>query len=305
MKNKKSNFFKKYIAFLIALCGLIAMCEYATRPNKPFYAEESNSKDVLFFGTSFCYCTYDPAIFSEYGIESYNMGKAQQPIIWTYYMMKDALKHQRPSLIILDPYAVTYPDKKMDSIDQGIANTNFDSMKYSAISLEGAKENVPWNRFLEFVFPIIRWHSNPYMIDRVGKDQVRDPERGYIRFIDAGEAGRPSESDLADEEIELLDDISYKYLNAMYDLSVETGAELAVIRSPFPLWGNHQFNAVQQWAKEKNVEYLDLTHFHDEIGIDYSKDTLDGNHLNESGADKVSRYIASWMIENNKLISER
>ena len=300
----RRRFFFKYFVFIVLMFFVIYSFEMYMEPNKPFYAEEKDSKDVLFCGTSFCYCTYDPAVFSENGIESYNLGKAMQPIIWTYYMMKDALEHQKPDVVILEPYAVTYLEKKVDTQDQGIANANFDAMEYSLNSLLGAYNNVPITRMVEFLFPIIRWHSVPWNYIYLGADTTKDPERGYIRFQGAGGAPVPSEEMLANENIIELDDISYEYLDAMYKLTKEHNAELIIIRSPFPLWETERFNAVKQWASQKGITYLDLTHYHNELGIDYNADTLDGNHLNESGARKVSTFISNWLKENGKITKQ-
>lgn len=55
----------------------------------PFYSVEPNTMDVLFFGTSMAYCTFNPAVlWNDQGIASYNLGKQQQGISLTYYTMR-------------------------------------------------------------------------------------------------------------------------------------------------------------------------------------------------------------------------
>ena len=54
-------------------------------------------------------------------------------------------------------------------------------------------------------------------------------------------------------------------------------------------------NGIAEWADAHGVEYLDLNLI-DEIGIDWSTDTKDaGDHINLSGAIKVSNYLAGYV----------
>ena len=263
--------------------------------------------DVLFFGTSFCYCSFDPTIFKNYGIESYNLGKAQLTLSWTYYQMHDALKYQHPDIIILEPYATTYKMVKSDDISEGVANACFDNMNLSLDSIKGAIENVPAKRLPEFIFPIIRWHNNPEIFKKLGKkkDTNKDLNRGYIRFTEHRDIAKiPTKELLEDTSEEELYVHSEKEMNDIYNLCKEKDITLIIVRAPFPLETQPQMNALKKWANKKGIPFLDLIYIHDEIGIDYTLDTLDGMHLNQNGSEKVSRYVAEWLMNNDYLSSK-
>ena len=65
-------------------------------------------------------------------------------------------------------------------------------------------------------------------------------------------------------------------------------------------------NALELWAAEHDVAYLDLNLQSDAIGIDWSTDSKDGgDHLNASGAEKFSRYMSVILDEEYDLPDHR
>ena len=64
--------------------------------------------------------------------------------------------------------------------------------------------------------------------------------------------------------------------------------------------------AIQEWADEHGVEFLDLNLNTDEVGIDWATDTNDaGDHMNYEGSMKVSAYMADYLRENYELPDHR
>ena len=63
---------------------------------------------------------------------------------------------------------------------------------------------------------------------------------------------------------------------------------------------------IEAYAKEHGLTYLNFLEKTDEIGIDYTKDTFDaGMHLNLSGAEKLSAWLADYLAENTKVSDRR
>jgi len=68
-----------------------------------YLGEEKNSIDVLIFGTSHPSRGILPMeMYEAYGIKSYNLATSVQPIEATYYTLREALKNQKPKVIIWD-----------------------------------------------------------------------------------------------------------------------------------------------------------------------------------------------------------
>ena len=67
-----------------------------------------------------------------------------------------------------------------------------------------------------------------------------------------------------------------------------------------------RINAMESFAKEKGVTYIDLNGKTDELGLDWSQDTNDGgDHMNLNGARKVVRYFGNYFRNNLDLTDHR
>lgn len=68
-----------------------------------FYHQETETDEVLFLGTSHTFAAISPLeLYKTQGIISYNLGTPGQPVVASYYILKEAFSHQSPSLVILD-----------------------------------------------------------------------------------------------------------------------------------------------------------------------------------------------------------
>ena len=73
------------------------------------YQQPGNTVDVLVAGSSVAYSgTNTNVLWEAYGISSYDLCGAEQPFWSTYYQLKEALRLQRPKLIVLDAKAAVY-----------------------------------------------------------------------------------------------------------------------------------------------------------------------------------------------------
>ena len=68
-----------------------------------FYNSPENEYDVMFFGSSNAYCSFNPLVLWEKtGVKSYVFATQQQPVWATYHYMVDALKTQDLDLAVVD-----------------------------------------------------------------------------------------------------------------------------------------------------------------------------------------------------------
>ena len=76
---------------------------------------------------------------------------------------------------------------------------------------------------------------------------------------------------------------------------------------PSPVNYNYKkHNGLAAYAKEQKIPYLDLNLKQKELGIDWQMDTVDkGDHLNLTGARKVTRYLGNYLKENYELPDHR
>lgn len=299
------------VAFLGILFVVLWGATRAVLPKIPdFYKEDE--WDVVFFGTSATYCSFNPAVFDEYDIKSYNRGRQLQPLNYTYYYIKDALDAADIDVVVLETFSLTYWDDHEAYMGTGVRDSSFNDLRYSAVKYEAIMDCVPEGQRLPYLFPFDKYHSNWENFDYSSLSGLwnsitnpyytEDSERGYyawdkinpIKYI--AEPG----AELSDKKRDI-SAFNMKYLKKIYETCQEKGAKLLLVRVPLPADGYivETMNTLQDWADEKGVDFINYMALTGELGMDWDKDALDqGSHLNIYGAEKVSRHLAEYLKEN-------
>lgn len=110
-------FILRSLAFLLVFAVLATYTLYVLTPKDDFgagtmfrfYTQPEDSIDVLALGTSVTYSGINTnVLWANWGIASYNLASAEQSYWNTYYYLKEALKTQKPKLILLDGKACVY-----------------------------------------------------------------------------------------------------------------------------------------------------------------------------------------------------
>ena len=99
------------LAFLLTVALLLHLCGNILRPAHTDYgstwgaylAEPEDSIDVLFLGSSYAYCDWNPAVmYAGSGLTGYVMGGSEQVPAITYWYLKEALRTQSPSVVMME-----------------------------------------------------------------------------------------------------------------------------------------------------------------------------------------------------------
>ena len=104
------------------------------------YYQEEKDHDVIFVGDCELYENISPQVlWDEYGMAAYLMTGAEQPLWNSYYNLKEALKTQKPKLVVLDMFC---PSRFYDDFQPGWADENLDGMRISLNKLEAVYTSV-------------------------------------------------------------------------------------------------------------------------------------------------------------------
>lgn len=244
--------------------------------------EPEDTIDVLVVGDSESYTTVSPMqLWEEQGVPSYVCGQPGQEIQQSYYMLKTALKTQTPKVVLLETNVI-YRYKGRASGMQLI----LDEMR-------------------SYYFPIFRFHDiwKPLLTGQ------RYPQVKYKGFqirtgVKAYQGGDYMEETAAKREIEKM---NLYYMDKIIKLCQDKGAELMLYSGPSPInYDTEKHNGLAEFAEEKGLAYLDLNMKLKELDIDWATDTLDkGDHLNLSGAEKVTRYLGEYLARTYDLGDRR
>jgi hypothetical protein len=191
-----------------------------------------------------------------------------------------------------------------EAVSEAYNRLNIDGMKLSKSKIMAAKVSMTEKEsLLSYVFPLFRYH------DRWSELTAQDREyffavpqvsyNGYlmqtgVKPVITVPKGKPR----ADYTFS---DKAYEYLDKITTLCSENDVKLVLIKAPtlYPYWYEEWDNQMEDYAEEHQISYYNLLEAAEEAGIDYSTDTYDGGfHLNVFGAEKLSTYFGSILVDN-------
>ena len=320
MKGKKTV---KWIAVAVLTLGSLFLLQRLLEPKyvedvvegaliAEYYEEEKDpdvrEHDVVFIGDCEVYENFSPAVlWQEYGINSYIRGSAQQLIWQSYYLLEDTLRYETPKVIVFNVLSLKYNEPQKEAYNR----MTLEGMKWSLSKVKSIQASMTDSEhFLDYVFPILRYHSRWYDLDKEDVEYLfrsrKVSHNGYYMRVDVKPAENvPAGQPLADYGF---GENAMSYLDKMTELCKEKGIQLVLIKAPslYPYWYDEWEEQVEAYAEEHGLLYVNFLELTEEAGIDFSQDTYDaGLHMNLSGAEKLSRYFGQILTEETAVTDRR
>ena len=236
-----------------------------TSTYKGFYKMKKDTVDVLFIGSSTVVNAFIPQeIYNEYGIRSYNLGSEQQSLFLSYYWLKEALRSQTPSVIVLDTRFLynVHPEFPINT-SEGLTRKCLDSMRFSSVKRDAVHEVCaldPGQSELSYYLTNLRYHDRWSSLTAADFDTsyAEAPLKGYGPIMGLGpESYEPFTEQDPDAWMEY-PEMMMEYLQKITDLCREEGIRLVLVSLP----GNEMDDAVNNvhkaFAKENNIDDYNL-----------------------------------------------
>ncbi len=269
-------------------------------------ATSNDLMDVVFVGSSHCYCDVNPAFFWEdMGISVFDMAVSGQDKDSAYYHLKNLLKTQSPNVVFIDMYAMTFDEHAVE----GNIYRNLLSLPFSVNSVKLVTDYAEKDKWADYIarFPVIhtryreltKYDFVEYAPNRYGRGERMSwhvtPGMPQPLYADAD----PDPADLSEKNEE--------WLNRLLALSEEEG--FIPVFTVFPFTTNEQdqhiIDSAALFAEEHGIEFLDLNRKRHDLGLDYDRDFVDTAHLNARGARKVADYLESFISSRYSLPDHR
>jgi len=248
--------------------------------------EPENSLDVFFLGDSETYAAFYPQhLYSKYGYSSYVCGTSGQRICDTYAILKEIFQIQKPQVIVLETNCL-----------------------YRKIEQPNENSDLVMN-LLRDNFPIIAnhtdWKRRARKLLPKGWEENRRKFKGFIKRNKKTPYTNGKYMKKTKKKCTISKENS-SYLKQLSDLCQKNNAELLLVSTPSPKnWNYKKHNGVAAWAKAHNAAYIDLN-LEKELAINWKTDTLDGgDHMNLSGAKKVTNFMGEYFRANYTLTDHR
>lgn len=270
-----------------------------------FYNSPKNEYDVIFFGSSNTYCSFNPlVIWEKTGVKSYVFATQQQPIWASYYYMKDAFKRQSPDVAVLD---ILMLSKNDEYYDDGVNYTFCDNMPFSIDKVRLAYASAPKGERLGLVLRFLKYHTRWEELKKEDfeyrKKDMSDYSKGF--YVLTSKTNNAVHIDLEGVTDTLpISDKNREYLDKIIELCKDKNVRLMLVKAPSNSTEEEKkyYNEVERIAKEKGVEFTDYNMCYDEIGLDLTADFFDERHLNIYGAEKFTSYfVESYGYFKNKV----
>lgn len=287
----------KCTSFILILLIILIILSYITIPKnnlKEFgmedvaangiLGEKDNSIDVYVVGDSESFTSIVPMkLWEDYGFTSYISGTPGQSVPDSCMFVYKAMKTQKPKIVILESHNI-----------------------YKRVSL-----GTPITKVSENILPIIKNHNrwknlnNNDFFSKVDYTWTDDMKGYYYTTITNGADSSNYMS--YSEKSDTIPKSNKLYVKLLNKYCKCNNAQLLIVSTPSTInWNYEKHNGIKKFAEKENIEFLDLNVLKDEIKIDWNQDTRDaGDHLNQSGAEKVTEYLGNYLKNKNILEDHR
>ena len=274
-----------------------------------YYQLEDDTVDVLILGSSRAFEDINTGtLWDEYGMASYALGSAVQPMWSTYYYLEEALKTQDPEIIVLEGSRAQESGEYVG--DEKVIKSLY-GLRWSANKVKAMGPAFAPDRFTEFFPTNVRYHARYTELSKAdfcydqGNPLYKD-WKGFMCNMETTPAGSWDPS--SHEDRIQLPEKSEEYYRKIIERVQELNIPIVVVISPFSgineVDAGYQ-NSIEDIAAEYGVEYINANFLVSAIGLDYTTDAADSSHLNYRGSRKYTKYLGEVLKEHYDISDRR
>ena len=258
---------------------------------------------MLFLGSSHVLNGIFPMeLWNEYGIVSYNMGGHGNRMALNYWVLRNALDHTTPKVVVLDAYMLGL-EGKMANVDQVHIST--DHFPYSQTKADMIDDLITdEEKKSDFLWKFSTYHNRWSVLEEKDFTKKTTPEKGAESRINVAV---PTEIRYFEADYKIPEDApGVEYACKIIEECQDRGIDILITYLPFPEDSGWQgeSNRMKDIAAEYGVNYLDYYTLLEQVNIYtdfYDKDS----HMNPSGARKVTSYIGNFIMSNYAVEDQR
>lgn len=278
-----------------------------------FYGEPEDSLDVLYIGSSPLLRGISPMqMYREHGYTGYVRASALQAPAVSYGLLGESLQKQSPKVVVL------VCDNLFQEYDyaehEGDLRRALDGMKLSPYKWEIMQKVTAADErqtMLSYLFPLLRYHERWKEVNLA--EAEAEPllkhsfQKGQVPLSDVAPQTYPSDFMKPTGENVVFDEDAL--LETMRSIALCKKKEIPVLLLHLPKmnWSYEKSMAIEQFAKEQGVDYVDLDReeVRNVLELNPQMDYYDQGHMNVTGAKKVSKWLGDFLAEKYALPDHR
>lgn len=277
---------------------------------RAFYKEEKeNTWDAVYIGNSVVERAWvAPLAWHEHGIAVYSMSTDLQPMNLTVNVLKEVKKKQNVKLAIIDLRGIR--ESKLIERDYKVRRLT-DSMQFSENRFDAInnafefaenyrKDETDLDDKISHYIPFLKYHSRWEELSET--DFVKPVTKMKGVYEQTAFKIRDKEGPTITNSIGELSETQLKILTDIMNYAKENDIQLLFTAVPTRIGSGDQehINRAFQIAEENGFPGINFNteEMYRELGIDFTSDFCDTNHLNSKGARKLTAYLGKYLAEN-------
>ncbi len=247
---------------------------------RSYETEDKNTIDCVAIGNSDLYSSLIPMqLYNDYGFTVVNCGVAKCSINMGYSFLKGAKKDNDIKVLIIEADFL-YETRITGECTQALGDMRFLASpflyhaKWKKANLKDyfntPKKIYDYQKGYKFSKKSYNVKYKNYMIE---KNNISIPKKNLIG------------------------------LEKIISFCKKNNIEIFMYEAPsITSWNLTKSKQVSEYCNDKKIKFIDFNLIQDEISFDYKKDYRDnGNHLNHTGALKITNYLGKYISENYNL----
>ncbi|MCF0229368.1 MAG: QueT transporter family protein [Parasporobacterium sp.] len=317
-ERRKRRFWLRLAGFIAAMLIILTYALFVLTPKYiygicsmyNYYSVPAGTVDVLAVGTSLTYTNLNTNIlWNEYGIACYDLATAEQPFWSTYAYLKEALRVQKPKLVLLDIKAMTYLDDKVDRTrtvlcSYGILNP--------ITRLQTIYECVEPEDFISFALGFPQVHTNYYKIKTSDFDvppkygNRGSSWKGYVEKDETAAHDTPN-INFEFKTPNYVNEHEMEFFEKILQLCIDNDVEVILIGYPNADYKHDHLYYCKAFeiAEQYGITGINYNLPENRPPIDYQTECADWQHLNISGSVKFTRDLGEDLKEMYDLEDHR
>ena len=267
-----------------------------------FYHEPKDSVDAVYIGGSDVFMFFQPPLaWRNHGIAVWNFASNAQPFAAAEDLIREASKRQTNAL-----YIVSMASAYRNSSEAKWIHTLTDYLPLSANKLRlipklAAMTNLKGEEWLEFYFPVVRFHARWNELTEEDFHFVSNGLKGGI--ANQGNlctVENVTETWVMTEERQSAEPAVVEQVEHLLDYCDKSGLKFLFVTPPMTktpeIWA--QLNTLCDMVAARGYPVLRLESQTDEYALDTDGDFYNTGHVNIHGSVKYTDYLCRYLAEN-------
>ncbi|MDR1533150.1 MAG: hypothetical protein LBS62_13395 [Clostridiales bacterium] len=291
------------LVFALVFLGVLFNPEKASTVGFNFteFKQEKQPIDIMFFGSSFMYCSFSPMeAWKAAGLTSYVAAGPEQGLNVTCALMEEIFKYSRPRCVVLELRGLSFetagekPSAEYYSPGEGRINGWYDKLSQAA----SGKKIADGNYFYDFFTFHNRWKEltakDFEQVYQALKSRLSPSfYKGYVPLLGTRGTIEVYDDDIPEPNKFFAQNL--RWLEQIKAMCAGIGAEAVFLVTP-----SANVNYFDRYLEEvaelyPDTRIVDLNARLADIGFDLSRDMYDGGHPNFDGAVKCTRYLVEYL----------